>query len=143
MPTAVPMATPQPAAGPLLPLLGGESAAAPVLAPGQAPALTPEVAPAPSPEPSLNAACAENGTNNGEHPFEWLLAVGCQLSSCPTNVLQCGSLTTCIGPFLGQTVKSPARPVHCLKRASQRLNGSWSAPERAGLSAMMGAQQWA
>lgn len=143
MPTTVPMATPQPAAGPLLPLLGGESAAAPVLAPGQAPALTPEVAPAPSPEPSLNAACAENGTNNGEHPFEWLLAVGCQLSSCPTNVLQCGSLTTCIGPFLGQTVKSPARPVHCLKRASQRLNGSWSAPERAGLSAMMGAQQWA
>ena len=69
MPTAVPVATPQPAAGPLVPLLGGESAAAPVLAPGQAPALTPEAAPAPSPEPSLNAACAENGTNNGEHPF--------------------------------------------------------------------------
>ena len=75
MPTAVPVATPQPAAGPLVPLLGGESAAAPVLAPGQAPALTPEAAPAPSPEPSLNAACAENGTNNGEHPFGWLSAV--------------------------------------------------------------------
>ena len=75
-PTAVPAATPQPAAGPLVPLLGGESAAAPVLAPGQAPALTPEAAPAPSPEPSLNAACAENGTNNGEYPFERLLAVG-------------------------------------------------------------------
>ena len=79
MPTAVPVATPQPAAGPLVPLLGGESAAAPVLAPGQAPALTPEAAPAPSPEPSLNAACAENGTNNGKHPLTGCLVVSCHL----------------------------------------------------------------